>query len=69
MVIFGSGSIVSTFAQSGLIDDYRIFINPIVLEAEASFKGRRKAQAKLTPRLSMRGSLLHWAETKRRNQA
>jgi dihydrofolate reductase len=31
MVIFGSGSIVSAFAQSGVIDDYRIFVNPVVL--------------------------------------
>ena len=31
MVIFGSGSIVSTFMQSGLIDEYRIILNPIVL--------------------------------------
>ncbi len=27
----GSGSIVSTLTQSGLIDDYRIFVNPVVL--------------------------------------
>jgi len=31
MVIYGSGSIVSAFMQSGLIDDYRIFVNPVVL--------------------------------------
>ena len=31
MVIFGSGSIVSTFAQLGLIDEYRIIVNPVVL--------------------------------------
>ena len=31
MVIFGSGSIVSAFTRSGLIDEYRIFINPVVL--------------------------------------
>ena len=31
LVIYGSGSIVSTLAQSGLIDDYRIFVNPVVL--------------------------------------
>jgi len=40
MVIFGSGSIVSAFAQSGLIDDYRIFINPVVLgRGKLMFKG------------------------------
>jgi dihydrofolate reductase len=31
MVIYGSGSIVSALAQLGLIDDYRIFVNPIIL--------------------------------------
>jgi len=31
LVIYGSGSIVSTLAGSGLIDDYRIFVNPVVL--------------------------------------
>jgi len=31
MVIYGSGSIVSAFIRVGLIDDYRIFVNPIVL--------------------------------------
>jgi len=31
MVIYGSGSIVSAFMQSGLIDEYRIFVNPVVL--------------------------------------
>jgi len=31
MVIFGSGSIVSILSQQGLIDDYRLFINPVIL--------------------------------------
>jgi dihydrofolate reductase len=31
MLILGSGSIVSQFAQSSLIDEYRIMVNPIVL--------------------------------------
>lgn len=31
MVIYGSGGIVSTLTQMGLIDEYRIFVNPIVL--------------------------------------
>jgi len=40
MVIFGSGSLVSAFTQSGLIDDYRIFINPVVLgSGKPMFKG------------------------------
>lgn len=31
MVIFGSGTLVSSFAQSGLIDEYRLIVNPILL--------------------------------------
>ena len=31
IVIFGSGSIVSALTQLGLIDDYRILVNPVVL--------------------------------------
>ncbi len=31
MVILGSGSIVSTFTQMGLIDEYRVIINPVIL--------------------------------------
>jgi dihydrofolate reductase len=33
MVIYGSGSIVSAFTRLGLIDEYRIFVNPVVLGA------------------------------------
>jgi dihydrofolate reductase len=40
MVIFGSGSIVSTLMQHGLIDEYRIIMNPIVLgKGNSLFKG------------------------------
>lgn len=31
MVIYGSGSLVSYLTQLGLIDEYRIFVNPVVL--------------------------------------
>jgi dihydrofolate reductase len=31
MVIYGSGSIVSTLTRAGLIDEYQLFINPVVL--------------------------------------
>lgn len=31
IVIFGSGSIVSALSRAGLIDEYRIFVNPVVL--------------------------------------
>ena len=33
MVILGSGSIVSAFTKMGLIDEYRIIINPVILGA------------------------------------
>ena len=39
-MIFGSGSIVSTFMQHGLIDEYRIIVNPVVLgNGNPLFKG------------------------------
>ncbi len=31
MVIYGSGSLVSEFATRGLIDEYRLIVNPVVL--------------------------------------
>ncbi len=37
MVIYGSGSIVSALAQAGLIDEYRIFVNPVVLGSGKPF--------------------------------
>ena len=40
MVIYGSGSIVTTLTQLGLIDEYRIFVNPVVLgSGKPLFKG------------------------------
>jgi len=40
MVIFGSGSIVSTLMQHGLIDEYRIIVNHVVLgNGKPLFKG------------------------------
>ena len=45
MVIFGSGSIVSTFMQLGLIDEYRIIVNPVVLgSGKPLFKGMNDKQ-------------------------
>ena len=50
MVILGSGSIVSQLAQEGLIDEYQIVLNPIVLGAgRTMFEGLdRKLRLKLT---------------------
>ena len=40
IVIFGSGSIVSALTQLGLIDEYRIMVNPVVLgNGKPLFKG------------------------------
>lgn len=40
MVIFGSGTIVSAFAKLGLIDLYRLIVNPVVLgKGKPLFKG------------------------------
>ncbi|OPY47045.1 MAG: hypothetical protein A4E47_00379 [Methanosaeta sp. PtaU1.Bin028] len=42
MAILGSGSIVSAFAAAGLIDEYSIIVNPVVLGAGRSiFQGIR----------------------------
>jgi len=40
IVILGSGSILTQFAQRGLIDEYRIIVNPVVLgDGKPLFKG------------------------------
>ncbi|MCL4245424.1 MAG: dihydrofolate reductase family protein [Candidatus Dadabacteria bacterium] len=33
IVIFGSGTIVSALSEAGLVDEYRIFVNPVILGA------------------------------------
>jgi dihydrofolate reductase len=43
MVIFGSGSIISQLAQEGLIDEYQMVVNPIVLgKGKAMFEGLKE---------------------------
>jgi len=40
MVIMGSGTIVSQLAQAGLIDEFQIVVNPIVLgKGRTMFEG------------------------------
>jgi dihydrofolate reductase len=40
MVILGSGSIVSQLAQAGLIDEFQIVVNPVILgEGRTMFDG------------------------------
>jgi dihydrofolate reductase len=50
MVILGSGSIVSQLAQEGLIDEYHVVVNPIVLgKGQTMFDGiKEKLNLKLT---------------------
>lgn len=45
IVIFGSGQIVSSMAQLGLIDEYRIVVNPVILgDGKTMFKGLKISQ-------------------------
>jgi dihydrofolate reductase len=50
MVILGSGTIVSQLAQEGLIDEYQIIVNPVVLgKGRTMFDGiKEKLALKLT---------------------
>jgi len=50
MAILGSGSVVSQMAQEGLIDEYQIVVNPVVLgKGRTMFDGvREKLRLKLT---------------------
>jgi dihydrofolate reductase len=50
MVILGSGTIVSQLAQEGLIDEYQIIVNPVVLgKGRTMFDGiKNKLALKLT---------------------
>jgi dihydrofolate reductase len=50
MVILGSGTVVSQLAQAGLIDEYQIVVNPIVLgKGRTMFDGvKDKLELKLT---------------------
>lgn len=68
MVIFGSGSIVSQFTQHGLIDEYRIFVNPIVLgSGKFQFKdlNERLKLKLLSTKTFQCGVVLLYYETKR----
>jgi len=48
MVIFGSGKIVSVLAQAGLIDEYRLIVNPVVLgKGKSLFTGAEQFKLKL----------------------
>jgi dihydrofolate reductase len=43
MTILGSGSIVTQFAEQGLIDEYQVLVNPVALgDGTPLFKGMKK---------------------------
>ena len=46
-MIYGSGSLVSEFARHGLIDEYRLIVNPVVLGSGKPLFKEFKAHLKL----------------------
>jgi dihydrofolate reductase len=61
ILIFGSGTIVSQLAQEGLVDEYRIVVNPLVLgKGRTMFEGvKEKVALKLvTSRAFKNGNVL-----------
>jgi dihydrofolate reductase len=68
MTILGSGSIVSAFAQRGLIDEYEFMVNPVVLGGGRSiFQGiRNKLPLKLLKTRTFKSGnvLLHYQPVK-----
>ena len=66
MTILGSGSIVAQLAQEGLIDEYQLVVNPVVLgEGRTMFEGvRERLPLKLTRTRAFRnGNVLLCYET------
>jgi dihydrofolate reductase len=67
MALLGSGNIVSGLAQRGLIDEYRIMVNPVVLgDGRPLFKGiRERLKLKLTKTETFRNGnvLLYYQPT------
>jgi dihydrofolate reductase len=68
MVILGSGSIVSAFAQRGLIDEYSFMVNPIVLGGGRSIfqgiKDRLNLKLLETRTFKLGNVLLHYQYVK-----
>jgi dihydrofolate reductase len=45
IVVLGSGGIVSALTKLGLIDEYRIIVNPVILgDGKSMFKGLEEIQ-------------------------
>ena len=56
-MIYGSGGIVSALAPKGLIDDYRIFVAPVVLgKGKSLFSVDAKISLKLLETMIFRGA-------------
>jgi dihydrofolate reductase len=68
MVILGSGSIVSAFAQRGLIDEYSFMVNPIILGGGRSIfqgiKDRLNLKLLETRTFKLGNVLLHYQYVK-----
>ena len=64
IAIFGSGTIVQQFANLGLIDEYRLVINPLVLgSGKPLFKDVKKINLKLIKtKVFKNGNVLHCYE-------
>jgi dihydrofolate reductase len=65
MVIMGSGTIVSQLAEAGLIDEFQVVVNPIVLgEGKSMFEGVRKKLAlkRTQARTFENGCVVLWYE-------
>ncbi|HEX9656742.1 MAG TPA: dihydrofolate reductase family protein, partial [Bacteroidota bacterium] len=60
MTILGSGSIVTLFAEHGLIDQYQIMVDPVVLgDGTPLFKGiSHKLDLKLTNTRTFRSGVV-----------
>jgi len=72
MAILGSGNIVSQLAQEGLIDEYQIVVNPVVLgKGRTMFDGiKEKLNLKLTKtRTFGNGNVVLWYEPMREGGA
>ncbi|OGR87935.1 MAG: dihydrofolate reductase [Elusimicrobia bacterium RIFCSPLOWO2_01_FULL_60_11] len=60
MTLLGSGSILTQFAEKGLIDEYQFMVNPVVLGSGTPiFKGiKRKLDLKLTDTRTFRSGVV-----------
>lgn len=69
MVIYGSGSLVSSLTPMGLIDGYLIFINPVILGRGIplfrDFKDRQKLKLLTTKNFNNGVVLLHYEQERK----